>query len=283
MFFVAAGYKNLMLADSSGPAESVWLHNSAAWRIGYMMAGAAFSTTPELSVIIPFCNEEEALPGTLQELREALDQSSLQNWEAICVDDGSRDNSAAVVREFMAKDSRFRLIKFTRNCGQTAALDAGLRAARGELTGTMDADGQNDPHDFPRLIQTLRERKLDVICGIRQKRQDDFVRKISSRIANGFRNWITHETVTDVGCAIRVFRRSCFNRIKLYEGMHRFLPTLFRIEGCAIDEIPVNHRPRTRGKSKYGIHNRLWRGLKDSFAVKWMQGRALHYEIEPQD
>ena len=238
------------------------------------------TATPDLSVVIPVYNEEEALPGTLNELREALDSVAIKNWEAICVDDGSRDGSARIVREFSAGDPRFRLVKFKRNCGQTAAFDAGFRAARGELVGMMDADGQNDPHDFPALVKALRELQTDMVCGIRRKREDSLVRKISSRIANNFRNWITDEKVTDVGCSIRVFRRECFERIKLYEGMHRFFPTLFRIEGYKIGEIKVNHRPRTRGKSKYGIHNRLWKGLRDLYAVRWMQARALHYQVE---
>lgn len=247
------------------------------------MSNPAAAATPELSVVIPVYNEEDALPGTLNELREALDSAGITNWETLCVDDGSRDRSVAIVREFAAQDPRFRLIKFVRNCGQTAAFDAGFRNARGELVGMMDADGQNDPHDFPHLIKALRESGNDMMCGIRRKRQDNIVRKLSSRIANNFRNWMTAETVTDVGCSIRVFRRSCIDHIKLYEGMHRFFPTLFRIEGYTIGEIKVNHRPRTRGQSKYGIHNRLWRGLKDLFAVKWMQGRSLHYQIDSRD
>ena len=234
----------------------------------------------ELSVVVPIYNEEACLPGVLTELREALDGADVQNWETVVVDDGSRDRSAQIIAELAAGDPRFRLLRFTGNCGQTAAFDAGFRAARGRRVGMMDGDGQNDPRDFPRLIQALAEQGTDMMCGIRRKRRDSIVRKISSRIANGVRNWATRETVTDVGCSIRVFRRECLERIKLYEGMHRFFPTLFRIEGYRIGEIPVNHRPRTRGRSKYGIHNRLWRGLRDLCVVRWMQARALRYELK---
>jgi len=241
------------------------------------------SPSPALSIVVPVYNEEECLREVMEELRAALDAAGLTDWEAIMVDDGSRDRSPQIARELAAADPRFRLIRFTTNCGQTAAFDMGFRSARGRLVGMMDADGQNDPRDFPRLIAALEQRGVDMICGVRQKRQDSFVRRISSRIANGVRNWATQEQVTDVGCSIRVFRRECFHRIKLYEGMHRFFPTLFRIEGYTIGEIPVNHRPRTRGVSKYGIHNRLWRGLRDLFAVRWMQRRALRYQVRTED
>jgi dolichol-phosphate mannosyltransferase len=147
----------------------------------------------------------------------------------------------------------------------------------------MDGDGQNDPRDFPRLLAAMREQGKDMMCGIRAKRQDSIVRKISSKIGNGFRNWLTSESVTDVGCSIRVFRRRFYERIKLYEGMHRFFPTLFRMEGATIGEIPVSHRPRTKGVSKYGIGNRAWRGFKDCLAVRWMQTRALRYELQKKD
>lgn len=268
-----------MLAPCS-PSVALAAADSVQVRV---MSSASVPVPPELSVVIPVYNEEEALPGTLTELREALDGAGLTQWEALCIDDGSRDRSVAVVREFAAADPRFRLIKFKHNCGQTAAFDAGFRHARGVLVGMMDADGQNDPHDFPNLIRELRARQVDMMCGIRKKRQDSGIRKISSKIANNFRNWVTRETVTDVGCSIRVFRRDCIDRIKLYEGLHRFFPTLFRIEGYTISEIPVNHRPRTRGVSKYGVWNRLWRGLKDLYAVRWMQWRALRYVIESRE
>jgi dolichol-phosphate mannosyltransferase len=234
---------------------------------------------PELSVVVPIYNEEDCLPDVLTELRDALEAGGVATWEAVVVDDGSRDRSAAIIGELAQADPRFRLLRFVKNCGQTAAFDAGFHAAKGRLVAMMDGDGQNDPRDFPRLMQAMREQGTDMMCGFRATRQDSLVRKISSKIGNGVRNWATGETVTDVGCSIRVFRRECLERLKLYEGMHRFFPTLVKMEGFTIGEIPVNHRPRTRGKSKYGVANRLWKSLKDLMAVKWMQTRSLRYQI----
>ncbi len=236
----------------------------------------------ELSVVVPIYNEEDCLPEVLVELRQALDEAHVGPWEAVVVDDGSKDGSADKVEKLRAEDGRFRLLRFVRNCGQTAAFDAGFRAARGRIVGMMDGDGQNNPRDFPRLIAELNTRGVDMMCGWRATRRDSIVRKISSRIGNGVRNRLTGNIVRDVGCSIRVFRRDCIDRIKLYEGMHRFFPTLFKIEGYTIAEMPVDHRPREKGTSKYGISNRAWRGLKDLMAVRWMQKRALRYEIRPE-
>lgn len=236
----------------------------------------------ELSVVVPIYNEEDCLPDVLVELREALDEAGIGSWEAVVVDDGSKDGSAAKVEKLRAEDGRFRLLRFARNCGQTAAFDAGFRVAKGSIVGMMDGDGQNDPHDFPKLIEALKREGVDMMCGYRATRQDNFIRRLSSRVGNGVRNRMTGESIRDVGCSIRVFRRECIDRIKLYEGMHRFFPTLFRIEGYTIGEMPVGHRPRQKGTSKYGIANRLWRGLKDLMAVRWMQRRALRYEIRPE-
>ncbi|OPY67421.1 MAG: Undecaprenyl-phosphate 4-deoxy-4-formamido-L-arabinose transferase [Syntrophorhabdus sp. PtaU1.Bin002] len=159
----------------------------------------------------------------------------------------------------------------------------GFQNTVGDIIATLDGDGQNDPADIPRLITLLQEHNADMVNGVRSKRNDSFVRKISSRIANGFRNWVTGDNITDVGCALRVFRSRCVKRIPVFKGMHRFFPTLVRIQGFSrIIESPVNHRPRTRGKTKYGIQNRLWVGLADLGAVKWMQSRLVFPEIQSQ-
>ncbi len=174
-----------------------------------------------------------------------------------------------------------RVLRLTENCGQSAALDAGFRAARGSVVATIDADLQNDPADLPRLLAALDG--ADVVNGVRLRRHDPIGRRLSSRLANVFRNWLTNETVTDVGCSLRVMRARYLRRIKLYRGMHRFLPTLLRMEGARVIELPVRHRPRRRGRSKYGVANRLWVGLGDAFAVRWMQRRRLDYRLRPPD
>ncbi|HME69642.1 MAG TPA: glycosyltransferase family 2 protein [Myxococcota bacterium] len=229
---------------------------------------------PWLSIVIPVHDEVENLDELYQELSEAL-KSLEDGAEIILVDDGSRDGSLAKIRELAARDPRVRAVALAGNQGQTAALEAGFGKVRGEITVTLDADLQNDPADIPRLLALLD--RADVVNGIRTERHDSWVRKLSSRVGNGFRNWMTAESVTDVGCSLRAMRTSYLRRVKLFRGMHRFLPTLLRIEGARLVEIPVAHRPRRHGRSKYGIGNRLFVGLVDVFAVRWMQRRALRY------
>lgn len=230
-----------------------------------------------LSVVVPVYNEVDNVEPLHREIDAAL--AGLEGGvEFVYVDDGSRDGSGERLLELAKRDQRVRVIRFDANHGQSAALDAGFRAVQGEFTVTLDADLQNDPADIPRLLEALD--RADVVNGVRMKRRDSRVRKISSRIANGFRNWITRESVTDVGCSLRVMRSSYLRRVKLYRGLHRFLPTLLRIEGATIAEVPVSHRMRRHGVSKYGISNRLFVGIVDVFAVRWMQSRALRYRIE---
>jgi len=197
--------------------------------------------------------------------------------ELIYVDDGSRDGSAEVLLDLAKRDERVRVLRFAENSGQSAAFAAGFQAARGEIVATLDADLQNDPADLPRLLAALHH--ADVVNGVRVGRRDGLVRRVSSRIGNGFRNWVTRESVTDVGCSLRVMRASYLRRVKLYRGMHRFLPTLLRLEGARVTELPVSHRPRRHGRSKYGIGNRLFVGLADVFAVRWMQKRQLRWRL----
>jgi len=182
-----------------------------------------------------------------------------------------------VMRELAAEDPRVRVGALDGNHGQSAALDAGFRRARGEVLATLDADLQNDPADLPRLLTALD--RADVVNGVRQGRLDGWVRRVSSRIANRFRNWATGDAVTDVGCSLRVMRAEYVRRVKLFRGLHRFLPTLLRMEGARVTELPVSHRPRVHGRSKYGIGNRLFAGLHDVFAVRWMQSRVLRYRV----
>lgn len=236
--------------------------------------------TPVISVIVPIKNEEENIVPLYEAVRAALDPAT-PDFELLFVNDGSTDRSLERIKALTANDARVVWLSFDRNHGQTAAWDAGFKAARGRLIGTMDGDLQNDPSDFPQMIALIGA-DCDVVCGIRQKRMDSIVRKISSRIGNGFRNWITGESVTDVGCSLRVFKRECVHNIKLFEGLHRFFPTLLKMEGFLIKEVFVKHHPRQRGKTKYGIANRLFRGLRDCLAVQWMRDRRIRYQIAEQ-
>jgi len=220
--------------------------------------------------------ERDNLEPLHQELRAAL-AGVTGGVEFVYVDDGSRDGSAEALADLAKGDERVRVLRFEHNSGQSAAFAAGFEAARGEIVATLDADLQNDPADLPRLLAGLD--RADVVNGVRVGRQDGLVRKLSSRVGNGFRNWMTEESVSDVGCSLRVMRASYLKRVKLYRGMHRFLPTLLRMEGARVIELPVSHRPRRHGHSKYGIANRLFVGLADVFAVRWMQKRRLSWRL----
>jgi glycosyltransferase involved in cell wall biosynthesis len=230
---------------------------------------------PRLSIVIPLFNEAENLEPLAAELEAALDGLGF-GYEVLFVDDGSRDDSPEVLARLAAADPRLRILRQPDNLGQSAAFAAGFRHARGELIATLDADLQNDPADLPRMLAELDG--CDVVCGVRTDRHDSWVRRVSSRIANGVRNRLTGESITDVGCSLRVMRARYARRLQMFDGMHRFLPTLLRLEGARIREVPVRHRPRLRGVSKYGIHNRLWRALADLFAVRWMQRRRIDRE-----
>ncbi|MFH0793134.1 MAG: glycosyltransferase family 2 protein [bacterium] len=243
------------------------------------MEQGVLTASPYLSVVVPVKNEEGNVEPLLQELQQVLAKMD-RPYEIVYVDDGSTDKTLQVLLKRQKKIPQLRVIKFDRNYGQTAALDAGIRNARGEVVVTLDGDLQNDPADLPTLVAALES--CDLAIGYRAKRHDTRVRKISSRIANNFRNWATHDNTIDTGCTLKAFRRRCLERIKLYEGMHRFLPLLFKMEGFAVRQFPVNHRPRRHGKAKYGIGNRVWKGLKDLMAVRWMQRRCLKYRIEKE-
>ena len=232
----------------------------------------------ELSVVIPVYNEEENLPLLWPELREVLNGLT-PAYEVIFVDDGSRDRSAEIIRGFREADLRVRLVRLKENAGETAATDAGFKATQGRCVVVMDADLQNDPHDIPRLLHELDQ--WDAVAGWRVKRGDgdSVVRRISSRLANRVRNWISHEVVQDSGCTFRAFRRECLRGLVLYRGFHRFIPTLLKMRGYRVVEIPVNHRPRRFGRSKYGVLNRVFVAFADLLVVRWMKSRLLRYEV----
>ncbi len=229
----------------------------------------------DLSVVIPLKNEAGNLEPLAREVERALSNSPYR-WECLWVDDGSVDESLAELHRIAAHDSRHRVLVLERNAGQAAAMSVGFAHARGRLLSTLDADGQSDPADLPRLAAHLDANDLDLVNGWRQRRRDSGIRRISSRVANAFRNRLTGEAVRDVGCSVRVMRREAVDGIPLFHGMHRFLPTLIRLNGFTKrDELPVHHRPRMQGLSKYGVHNRLWVGIGDTLMIRWLARRAV--------
>jgi glycosyltransferase involved in cell wall biosynthesis len=236
---------------------------------------------PHLSVVFPVYNVEENIPVLLEEIAAAL-RGTPWAYEMIAVDDGSNDRSLAVLRESRLKTPNLRVLTFEKNSGQTAALDAGWRAARGRFVVSLDADLQNDPADIPRMMQRLEDMRADMVIGVRVNRQDTWARKMQSRIGNSVRNWITGDRITDTGCSLKLLRREAIERVRLYTGMHRFLPTLVRLQGYKVVEMPVNHRSRKFGVSKYGAMNRAMRGLVDCFAVRWMSNRMLNYKVREE-
>jgi glycosyltransferase involved in cell wall biosynthesis len=234
-----------------------------------------------VSVVVPVRNEEENIPALAAEIAAALERVG-RPWECLWVNDGSTDGTQAVLDRLARAQPRHRVICLDGNFGQSAALAAGFARARGPVVCTLDGDGQNDPADLPGLLERLGAGDVDMVNGIRQLRRDTWTRRAGSRIANGFRNLLTGERVRDVGCSIRAFRREGVEGLPLFKGMHRFLPTLVRMKGFRITEMPVRHRPRTRGRTKYGISNRLWVGLADTFAVCWMQRRLVWPKVRSE-
>jgi glycosyltransferase involved in cell wall biosynthesis len=234
---------------------------------------------PEVSLVIPVFNEEENLPILAEEIREAMEPLGC-SYEVIFVDDGSTDGSPGALAGIARRDPAVRIVRQRRNAGQSAALDAGFRHARGAVIVTLDADLQNDPADIPRLLQKLEG--ADVVAGVRTRRQDTWTRRASSRLANAVRNWATRESIADVGCTLKAFRADFLRRVPMFDGMHRFLPTLLKMDGARVLEVPVHHRPRLHGQAKYGIHNRLWRALDDLLAVRWMQKRWIDRRLSEE-
>lgn len=236
----------------------------------------ARAAAPAVSVVVPVYNERENVGPLLEEIAAAL---AGRAYEVVAVDDGSSDGSGDALVALRARHPALRVLRFARNAGQSAAFAAGFRAARGAVLVTMDADLQNDPADVPALLEALERSGLDAAVGWRMNRRDTGWKRLQSRIANGVRNRLNHETIRDTGCSLKAFRREAVAELPWFTGMHRFLPTLVKMRGGRVVEVPVRHRPRRFGTTKYGMWNRVFRALADALAVRWMQRRALRYEI----
>ncbi len=236
---------------------------------------------PTLSICVPVYNERDNLPLLREAIAKVVDANGIAA-ELILVDDGSTDGSWEAIEALVRLDPRVRGLKFKFNCGETAASDAGLRAARGKYVMTMDADLQNDPKDIPAFLKAFEQPGVDCVCGTRvatRGKGDSFIRVASSRIANSVRNKLSQEQISDAGCTYRCFKRECVSKLKLYRGLHRFIPTLLKMEGYRVTEIPVSNNPRVHGESKYGVWNRLFKSFRDLLAIRWMKSRLLGYEV----
>ena len=231
--------------------------------------------------MIPAYNERDNLAPLLAEIRAALDGTGLR-YEVIIVDDGSTDGSFDALKGLRQQYPALHILAFERNAGQTAAFAAGFQAARAPGVVTLDADLQNDPADIPRLVDTLRTTGATAVAGYRAARRDTAWKRLQSRIANSVRNRLNGEVIRDTGCSLKAFRTEALRTLPLFAGMHRFLPTLIKMQGGTVTEIPVGHRPRKHGVTKYGMWNRVWRSLMDAFAVRWMQRRALRYRVREE-
>jgi dolichol-phosphate mannosyltransferase len=229
------------------------------------------ASSPEISVVVPLFNEEESISILQTELRTAL---SGLDYEILFVDDGSVDRTP----ERIEAAPNIRLIRFEKNAGQSAAIYAGLAATRGATVIIIDGDLQNDPADIPRLLAEITN-GADLVCGYRIKRQDTMMKRLTSRIANTVRSRYTKDGVRDTGCTLKAMRRECVSALFPFKGMHRFIPALVKAAGYRLVEIPVNHRRRRFGQSKYGLGNRALRATIDMFGVRWLLSRRLNYKI----
>jgi len=240
------------------------------------MPAPAESAPLRLSIVVPAFNEEENIEPLVGELVPHLERLG-EPFEVLIIDDGSTDRGPALARALAQREPRLRVLSLDRRRGQSAAFEAGFRAARGEVVVTLDADLQNDPADIAGLLQALPG--WDAVVGWRRVRRDSWLKRVSSRISNSIRNRVSGDRIIDTGCSLKLFRREALAEIKMFDGMHRFLPTLLRMEGRRVREVPVNHRPRLRGRSKYNIRNRALRAFVDLLAVRWMRSRRVHYRV----
>lgn len=232
------------------------------------------SETAGISVVIPVLNETGNVRPLADEVRNAL--AERLDYELVFVDDGSTDGTAEEIEAVMRDDARVKLQRHESNRGQSAAVRTGVKAASSNVIAVLDGDGQNDPGDIPRLVEELiGSPALSLVIGERRKRRDSWLKRVSSRVANGVRSRLLGDGVPDTGCGIKAFYRDQFLDLPAFDHMHRFMPALMQINGGGVRSLPVNHRPRVEGKSKYGVSNRLWVGIIDMLGVKWLQKRRM--------
>ena len=240
------------------------------------------SPTPvDISIIAPAFNEEGNIEPLIERIHEIFQPSGLV-YEAVIVDDCSTDSTREKLLQLAAKYPWLRVIRLDKNSGQTAAMDCGFRHAWGKVYGTVDADMQNDPAEILRLMKFLSP-DVDMVNGWRKDRQDKnkFTRRFQTKIANGIRNWISQDDIKDSACGLKVYKRECLENLTLYKGMHRFFPTLVRMRGFKVIEVPISHHARLTGETKYGFGRpqgaRVFKALVDLFAVRWMKKRVIRY------
>jgi len=227
----------------------------------------------ELSVVIPVRNEGENIAPLVAEIRTALD--GRLPYEIVYVDDGSVDGTPDEIRRLAAEGAPLRLVRHATSCGQSTAIRSGVKAARGTWIATLDGDGQNDPSDIPRLLEMARAPNApELVAGWRQKRRDTWLKRASSKVANSVRARLLRDATPDTGCGLKVFRREVFLDLPYFDHMHRFMPALVQRAGGRVVSVPVNHRPRARGKSNYGTLDRLMVGITDLFGVMWLIRRS---------
>ena len=237
--------------------------------------------TSLISLIVPIHDERENLAPLLREIHQVMGHFS---YEIVAVDDGSTDGSGTELRRLAAEYPALRIVALERRSGQSAAVAAGVDHARGDVIATLDADGQNDPADIPRLLAILNSSEAPVaVVGFRVERTDSRWKRLQSRLANALRDRITGEQIRDSACSLRVLRRTAFQTLPRFDGMHRFLPTLLSMQGGTVIQVPTRDRPRRRGRSKYGMVDRAWRGLADAWGVRWLKRRALRYTVRREE
>lgn len=229
-------------------------------------------SSPTISVVVPLYNEQDNVAELQAQIAAAL---AGRDYELVLVDDGSTDATVSRVQ----RGERVRLLEFEKNAGQSAAMHAGIHGARGDVIVTLDGDLQNDPADIPAMLAKLEE-GYDLVCGYRASRKDTAFKRLQSKIANAVRSRFVGDNVRDTGCTLKVMRRECREALLLFHGMHRFIPALIGGMGWRVTEMPVNHRPRIHGVSKYGFGNRALKATTDMFGVRWLNSRRRSYRIK---